>query len=469
MYASRLIYCRGSMDMNDTMSRQGLAQLLSEERREPVALASLQIGVASALPKDIRKQLRNAGPRPQDLEAVETVERRLDRSLASPDFAYIFVGGGRFEVVSAAEAQLWREERRSQSTEQCSVESKKTRVPGALVVAGALEPPFFKYLQDTSGVRTCRAELTPFANGEVLPKVTAGVRWADVFLIYQSDSVSNDPLVELMLQVDAVRRAGASRITVVAPSFPYARADRKSDDGTPISAAAISRILQLQGVQQFICFDMHAGQVEGFADVPIENFSALPLLTKAIADKYEGQEFVVALPDEGMGKRLKDDKTKSIIAENLGPGTTFLQMAKDRIEVNEVNSAHIKEGKVDLSGKVVLILDDMIDTGKTTRLAARALLKAGATKVIAAATHGIFSGDAVESFRSDREFVDGRLIRPVEEIFITDSIPLRRATGDLVRVVTLADYLGDIVHSLATKDGRSLKEITLAHSGRKVM
>jgi ribose-phosphate pyrophosphokinase len=214
---------------------------------------------------------------------------------------------------------------------------------------------------------------------------------------------------------------------------------------------------------------MHAGQVEGFADVPIENFSALPLLTKAIAEKYKDQEFVVALPDEGMGKRLKDDKTRSIIAENLGPGTTFLQMAKDRIEVNEVNSAHIKEGKVNLSGKIVLILDDMIDTGKTTRLAARVLLQAGATKVIAAATLGIFSGDAIESFRNDRELVHGRLVRPVSEIFVTDSISLRRAAGDLVHVVTLADYLGDIVHSLATKDSRSLKEIMLAHSGRGVM
>lgn len=455
--------------MNDAMN-PGLVTQPREQLREPIAFASLQVGVASSLPKDTRKMLRNSGPMPRDVDTVEAMEQKLDLSLASPHFAHIFVGSGRFEVVSAAEAQLWREERRAQaSDEHLSTNRKKPPVPGALVVAGALEPSFFKDLQDTSGVRTCRAELTPFANGEILPKVGAGVRWKDVFLVYQSDSVSNDPLVELMLQVDAVRRASASRITVVAPSFPYARADRKTDDGTPISAAAVSRILQSQGVQQFICFDMHAGQVEGFADVPIENFSALPLLTKAIAEKYKGQQFVVALPDEGMGKRLKDDKTRSIIAENLGPTTTFLQMAKDRIEVNEVNSAHIKEGKIDLSGKVVLILDDMIDTGKTTRLAARVLLQAGATKVVAAATHGIFSGDAIESFRSDREVVNGELVRPVSEIFATDSIPLRRAKGDLVQVVSLADYLGDIVHSLATKDGRSLKEITLEHSGRQIM
>lgn len=456
--------------MNERVDFTPVVESQGAELRAPVAFASLQVGVASSLPKDIRKFLRNSGPSPSNIEVVEALERKLDLSLASPEYAHIFVGSGRFEVVSAAEGRAWKEERRTTSSEKSAVVGRtRSSVPGALIVAGALEPTFFSELQATSGVRTCRAELTPFANGEILPKVGSGVRWKDVFLVYQSDSVSNDPLVELMLQVDAVRRASASRITVIAPSFPYARADRKSDDGTPISAAAISRILQSQGVQQFICFDMHAGQVEGFADVPIENFSALPLLTKAVAKKYRGEEFVVALPDEGMGKRLKDDKTRAIIAENLGPNTTFLQMAKERIEVNEVNSAHIKQGRIDLSGKIVLILDDMIDTGKTTRLAARVLLQAGAAKVIVAATHGIFSGDAIESFRSDREVVQGRLVRPISEIFVTDSIPLRRARGDLVNVVTLADYLGDIVYSLATKDGRSLKEITLEHSGRQVL
>jgi ribose-phosphate pyrophosphokinase len=438
--------------------------------REPVSFASLTVGATPSLPKDLRKTLRNSGPIPRDIDAVEAVEAKLDRSLASADFAHIFVGAGRFEVVSAAEAQLWREERRAHGAQtQSSVEPSPPTVTNAIVVGGALEPQFFQSLQESSGVKTCRAELTQFANGEILPKVGAGARWKDVFLVYQSDGVSNDPLVELMLQVDAVRRACASRITVVAPSFPYARADRKNEEGTPISAAAISRILQSQGVQQFICFDMHAGQVEGFADVPIENFSAMPLLAKAIAERHPGEDFIVALPDEGMGKRLKDDKTRSIIAENLGPNTTFLQMAKDRIEVNEVNSAHIKGDRIDLSGKTVIIFDDMIDTGKTTRLAARALLKAGAHKVIAAATHGIFSGDAIESFRQDRELINGELVRPVAEIFVTDSIPLRRAKSDLIQVVSLAGYLGDVIHSLATKDGRALKDIMLTHSGRRIV
>lgn len=437
--------------------------------RAPIPYATTQLG-ASSTSKEVRKSLRNSGPAPRDLAEVEGLERKLDLSLATEDYAHIFVGSGRFEVVSAQEAQLWREERRTRlSGGADDGTTEKSQTPGALIVGGALEPTFFADLRRASGVETRRAELTQFANGELLPKVGTGVQWKDVFLVYQSDGTSNDPLVELLLQTDAVKRAGASRITVIAPSFPYQRGDKKSGEGTPVSAAVIARLLEYQGVSQFVCFDLHAGQAEGFTNVPTENLSALPLLAKAIAARHPGEEFVVALPDEGMGKRLKDDQTRSLIAEILGEGTTFLQMAKDRIEVNEVNEAHIKGGKIDLRGKTVLLLDDMIDTGGTMRLAARSLLRAGATKILAAATHGIFSGDAIEKFRSDRETFDERAVRPISEIFVTDSIPLRRAKGDLIQVVSLAEPLGDVIQSLATKDGRSLKEIMLLHSGARIV
>jgi ribose-phosphate pyrophosphokinase len=438
--------------------------------RDPFLGMTLQVGASSTVPKSIRSSLRNSGPVPADIQSVEQIEERLGRSLSSEDVSPIYIGGGRFELVSSSEAQLWREERRARAEALAQAQEKEDApLPSALIVGGALEPTFFRDLATASGVKTCRAKLTQFANGELLPRVSAEVMWKDLFLVFQSDGVSNDPLIELMLQVDAVRRAGASRITVVAPSFPYQRGDKKAADGTPIAAAAITRILQGQGVQQFICFDLHAGQAEGFSDVPITNLSALPLITHEIAKRHPGREFVVALPDEGMGKRLKDDKTRSIISENLGPNTSFLQMAKDRIEVNEVNSAHIKGGKIDLSGKIVLLLDDMIDTGNTMRMAARALLNAGADKILAAAAHGIFSGNAIENFREDRDIVDGKVVRPIAEIFVTDSVPLRRARGDLVHVVSLATSLGEVIKSLATKDGRSLTEVMLMHSGEQVM
>ncbi len=439
--------------------------------RNPVPGTTLQPGRCHEISKPTRIALRNSGPLPDDIESVSEIERLLDQSLASQEYAHIFIGGGKFEVVSALEAQLWREERLSTKyglgDRNLFVDEKP--ISSAAIVGGAIEPTFFSKLSSTSRVKASRAVLTSFANGEIMPNLSSGMMWKDVFLIYQPDGITNDPLIELMLQVDAVRRSGASRITIVAPSFPYQRSDKRVQDGSPVSAAAITRILESQGVDHFVCFDLHSGQAEGFSEVPISNLSVLPMIARQVSAKFPDADFVVALPDEGMGKRLKDDRTRSLICEILGKSTTFLQMSKDRVEVNEVNSIHMRNGRIDLSGKTVLILDDMIDTGHTMRMAARALLKVGAKNILAGATHGIFSGDAIESFRGDREIVNGQAIRPISEIFISDSVPLRRAKGDLIQIVSIAEPLGDIIKSLATKDGRSLADIMLTHSGSNVL
>ena len=439
--------------------------------RNPILGTTVQPGRCQEINKPTRITLRNSGPLPDDIESASEIENLLDQSLASQDYAHIFIGGGKFEVVSALEAQLWREERLGAKGDplERDLSGGEKPISSAAIVAGALEPHFFGKLAHTSQVKASRAVLTSFANGEIMPTLSSSMMWKDVFLIYQSDGITNDPLIELMLQVDAVRRSGASRITVIAPSFPYQRGDKRVCDGIPISAAAITRILQSQGVDHFVCFDLHAGQAEGFSDVPLSNLSALPMIAREVAERFPDADFVVALPDEGMGKRLKDDRTRSLICEILGKSTTFLQMSKDRVEVNEVNSVHMRGGRIDLSGKTVLILDDMIDTGHTMRMAARTLLNVGAQRIIAGATHGIFSGDAIESFRSDREVVNGKAIRPISEIFVSDSIPLRRARGDLIHLVSLAEPLGDVINSLAEKNGRSLTDIMITHAGRKVM
>ena len=385
------------------ISKQHQSSHQKRDVETPLPFSTIHVGRIPGVLRDLQNVLRNSTSRSADLATLETLETQLDQSLITEQFAHIFIGAGRFEVVSSLEAQLWRAERREFiESGSHKKQAGMATVSDALIIGGSLLPDFFPELQSASRVESRQAPLVEFANGELLPRVGSGVGWKNVFLLYQSDGTSNNPLVELMLQVDAVRRAGAAHITVVAPAFPYQRGDKRGAEGTPIPAAAITRILEGQGVGRFVCFDLHAGQAEGFASVPMTNLSALPLLTREIGARYPGKEFVIALPDEGMGKRLKDDNTRSIISANLA-GASFLQMAKDRIEVNEVNSAHLKGGKIDLSGKIVLLLDDMIDTGGTMRMAARALLDAGADKILAAATHGIFSSDAIERFREDRE------------------------------------------------------------------
>lgn len=441
----------------------------------PLKGATVYLGPASGEQKRLRQDLINSGMLPSRLDDVEKMERELDLTLLDPSNAYIFCGGGRFEVVSAIEAAMWRQERRevASSVEPVDAEAQTLQaqalVKDALIIGGAEESSYFRFLQSASGVKAHRAVVTAFANGEILPRLGSNTRWKDLYFVSQASPAVNNSLMELLLQLDAAKRGGASRMTAVLPGFPYQRGDRKGEDGTPIPAAWLMRTLQQQGVNQIICCDLHAGQIEGFADLPVENLSMLPLVTKTIGEQYPDERFVVALADEGMAKRLKDDKTRSLIAQNLGEGTTFLQMTKDRIEFNEVNEIHMKDGEINLRGKTVVVLDDMIDTGNTVREAARTLLNAGAGRVIAAATHGIFSGDAIERFRNDRITRGNESIRPISEIFVTDSIPLRRAKGDLVHVVSLAIPLGDVIHSLATKDGRSPKEIMLMHSTREVM
>ncbi len=441
------------------------------EVREPLKHGLLSLSASPSLPKDLRRELRNSGVIPDSVSAVEGLEELLDLSLKDPELAHIFIGAGRFEIVSQGEAALWRRERLEAATTSSQQEKKSllSYLNNALIVGGALEPAYLRDLEITSGIKVKRSLLTHFANGEIMPQLGGEIAGKDIFLVYNPDNSSNEPLMELFLQVDAARRGGAEKIIVLAPSFPYARGDRKNGDGTPISASAVINLLESQGVSRVICFDLHAGQIEGFAGIPIDNITALPLLTKAIAQQYPDTEFVVALPDEGMGKRLKDEKIRSIIVENLGPKTTFLQMAKDRIEANEINSSHIKGGKVDLSGKVVLMLDDMIDTGKTLRAGARVLLHAGAMKVLAASTQGILSGNAVESFRDDYESLGGKLVRPISEIYVTSAIDLRRGKGDLLRSVSISEMLGEIVRSVALRDGRSLRDIMLNHSSLRVV
>jgi ribose-phosphate pyrophosphokinase len=435
--------------------------ILSPNFDTPLSFATLEVARTPAIEKQLRKELRNSGPIPNNIAAVEELENRLDASLASTNNAYIFVGSGRFECVSAEEARLWREERRAQALHRSTTTHVSTtpKIEQALIVANSLTPEYLKDLEVLSGVSAIKVDLSEFVNGEVRPNIRASVRDRDVFLLFNCNTDVNSKLMELFLTIDAVKRAGAERVTVVAPSFPYARGDRKSDERSAIPASCVSRLLEAYGVHRVVAFDLHAGQVEGFTNRPFDNLLGLPLITKAVAKDYPGEKFIIAFPDSGMAKRAKDDGLLAIAKKQLGDDTHVLQMDKDRVGDNEVGSVEIKGEKVSLRDRSILILDDMIDSGGTIRTAAKTLREAGAKRVIAGSTLGIFSGDAVEQFRQHREMINGACIRPLEAIYITDAIGLRRAKEDLIRTVSIAPLLGEVIRRLAARNGESLREL----------
>ncbi len=207
--------------------------------------------------------------------------------------------------------------------------------------------------------------------------IRESVRDRDVFMLFNCTNDVNNRLMELFLTIDAVKRAGAERVTVVAPSFPYARGDRKGDERTAISASCLCRLLDAYGVHRVVAFDLHAGQVEGFVSFPFDNLLGLPLITKAIAEDYPGEKFIIAFPDSGMAKRAKDDGLLAIARAQFGEDTPVIQMDKDRIGDNEVGPVEMCDSPVRITGRSVVILDDMIDSGGTIRAAAKTLRGGG--------------------------------------------------------------------------------------------
>lgn len=436
-------------------------QILSPGFDTAHPFSTLEVARTPAIDKQLRKELRNSGPIPIDVAVVEEIENRLNKSLASTENAWIFIGSGRFECVPAAEAQLWRDERRERASRRDAPTdlSPAPKIERAMIIANSLSPEYLKDLEVLSGVSAIKVDLSEFVNGELRPNIRESVRDRDVFLIFNCNTDVNSKLMELFLTIDAVKRAGAERVTVIAPSFPYARGDRKSDERSAIPASCVSRLLEYYRVHRIVAFDLHAGQVEGFTNSPFDNLLGLPLITKTVANDYPGEKFIIAFPDSGMAKRAKDDGLLAIARKQLGEDTHVIQMDKDRIGDNEVGSVEIKGESVPLKGRSVLILDDMIDSGGTIRTAAKTLREAGAKRVIAGSTLGVFSCDAVEQFRNHIEIIKGTPTRPLEAVYVTDAIGLRRAKGDLIRTVSIAPLLGEVVRRLAARNGESLREL----------
>jgi ribose-phosphate pyrophosphokinase len=318
----------------------------------------------------------------------------------------------------------------SQSASGLQVESNKR----LMLVSGRANPGLALRIADKLGVELSGMTLKTFANGEVYCRYEESVRGADVFIVQptcgntDSGLSGNDALMELMVMVDAAVGGSAHRVIAVTPWYGYSRQDKKSAPREPISARMVARMLETAGIDRIVTMDLHSGQIQGFFQKPCDHMTALFILTQYFAD-LGLEDLVVVAPDAG---RVKLNKR---FASKIGADLAILNKERPAQQVAEI-------GYVigDVAGKTAVLVDDIIDTAGTLKAAARAVHEAGARRVYAAATHGVFSGNAWENLAS----------AGLEQIVVTDTIPLPPGAPSNVRVLPCADLLTNSIRQIFT-------------------
>ncbi len=253
----------------------------------------------------------------------------------------------------------------------------------------------------TSGIEISNVDVVRFADGEISVNIEESVRGHHVFVVQSISSPANEHLMELFILADAVKRASAKSLTVLMPYYGYSRQDRKAKSRQPITAKLIADMLQVAGVDRLICIDLHAAQIQGFFNIPIDNFPAAPLLADHFLYIKKLKNIVVVSPDHGGVTRAR------VFARILDAPLAIIDKRR-----SQPNKAEVQNIVGDVSGRTAIMVDDIIDTAGTLIAGAEALIKAGATKVYAAATHPVFSGDSISK-------IDKSVIC---EVVVTDTI-----------------------------------------------
>ena len=279
-------------------------------------------------------------------------------------------------------------------------------------------------IADHLGVPLGEADVSRFADGEILVQIFENVRGADVFVIQPTCRPVNENLMELLVIIDALKRASAWRITAVMPYYGYGRQDRKVQPRVPITAKLVADLLTAAGVHRVVTMDLHAGQIQGFFTTPVDHLYAAPVLLQYFQERMLGQAVVVS-PDAGGVERAR------AFAKRLDTSLAFID--KRRTGPNEARVMHIV-GEVE--GRDVIIVDDMIDTGGTLTQAVPALLEKGAKRIFASCTHPVLSGAAVER-------IEGSAL---EEVVVTNTIPLSEGRhSKKLSVLSVAPLLGEAI------------------------
>ena len=303
-----------------------------------------------------------------------------------------------------------------------------------ILFSGNANRPLSQEIADYLGVPLGEAEVSRFADGEILVQIFENVRGADVFVIQPTCRPVNENLMELLVIIDALKRASAWRITAVMPYYGYARQDRKVQPRVPITAKLVADLLTAAGVHRVLTMDLHAGQIQGFFTTPVDHLYAAPVLLKYFRERMLGETVVVS-PDAGGVERAR------AFAKRLDTSLAFID--KRRTGPNEAKVMHIV-GEVE--GRDVIIVDDMIDTGGTLTQAIPPLLEKGVKRIFASCTHPVLSGAAVER-------IEGSAL---EEVVVTNTIPLPEdRTSKKLTVLSVAPLLGEAINRIHKEESVS--------------
>ncbi len=299
-----------------------------------------------------------------------------------------------------------------------------------MLFSGRAYPDLAREVAELMGVELVPSRLISYANSEIYVRYEESVRGSDAFVIQSHSAPVNEALMEQLIMVDALKRASAKRITVIAPFYPYARQDKKHMGREPISARLVADLYRAAGADRIMSVDLHASQIQGFFDGPVDHLSGLPVLCDYVTQRYASDNVTVVSPDAGR-VRLADVWSDTLRAP--------LAIIHKRHDPRKANQVQVREVVGDVEGRVCLLVDDMIDTAGTICQAAAALSERGAAKVIAACTHAVFSGPAVERLNA----------APFEEIIVTNTLPTpTRDQVDKLTVLSIAPLLARAIHEV---------------------
>ncbi|WP_028579823.1 ribose-phosphate diphosphokinase [Desulfogranum japonicum] len=302
------------------------------------------------------------------------------------------------------------------------------------VFTGNANPQIAKEICDYLGVPLGAAEVKQFSDGEISVDIGENVRGADVFVIQPTCPPVNDNLMELLIMVDALRRASARRITAVMPYYGYARQDRKVRPRVPITAKAVAEMLMVVGTRRVLSMDLHAGQIQGFFNIPVDHLYAAPILLEFIRNNFN--DVILVSPDAGGVERTR------AFAKRLNAGLAIVDKRRD--QANECEAENVIG---DVRGKTAILLDDMVDTAGTLCNGAEILMQKGAREVHACCSHAVLSGPAIERLNKS----------VIKSLLVTNSIPLREEAKqcEKITVLSVGKLLGEAIKRIHNEDSVS--------------